>query len=130
VADTKRMIGKNGEERHKGSLTLTMEKSSWKIWANSTIFKYLPKVNNRPKCENSPTLVTLIRTMTVCRCWAVRWIIIGRRQIDLFWPHQWKTRIFFLRFWSLAASELNFLFLNELLISFVIENECQTVFNG
>jgi hypothetical protein len=28
VADTKRMIGKNGEERHKGSLTLTMEKSS------------------------------------------------------------------------------------------------------
>jgi hypothetical protein len=39
--------------------TLTVEKSSAKIWATSVIFEKLPKVNNHPKGENSPNLDTL-----------------------------------------------------------------------
>jgi hypothetical protein len=34
-----------------------------KIWATPVIFKKLPKVKNRPKCENSPKVVTLILTV-------------------------------------------------------------------
>jgi hypothetical protein len=37
-------------------------KRSPQIWATVEIFKKLPKVNNRPKGENSPDLVTLFRS--------------------------------------------------------------------
>jgi hypothetical protein len=40
----------------------TLGKSGTKIWATSVFFQKLPKVNNRPLGENSPNLVTLLKT--------------------------------------------------------------------
>jgi hypothetical protein len=40
-----------------------MEKSSQKFPATSVIFKKLPKVNNHPKGENLPNLLTLLSTI-------------------------------------------------------------------
>jgi hypothetical protein len=37
-------------------------KNSPKLWATSVIFEKLPKDNNRPLGENSPTVATLLRT--------------------------------------------------------------------
>jgi hypothetical protein len=41
-------------------MTFTVEKTGWKIWATSVIFKKLPKVNNHPMGEIGPNLVTMV----------------------------------------------------------------------
>jgi hypothetical protein len=41
-------------------------KNCSKIWATFEIFQRLPEVNNRPIGENSPNLVTLLESWTMC----------------------------------------------------------------
>jgi hypothetical protein len=43
-------------------MTFAIDYSSHKIWATSLIFQQLPIVNNRPKVENPPNLVTVALT--------------------------------------------------------------------
>jgi hypothetical protein len=43
-------------------IACAVKTSSPKFRATSVVFKTLPKVNNRSKCENSPNVVTLRQT--------------------------------------------------------------------
>jgi hypothetical protein len=46
--------------RQNKTLSLTVGESSQKTWASFDNFTNLPKVNDHPKDENSPNLITLL----------------------------------------------------------------------
>jgi hypothetical protein len=73
VVDTKRIIGKNGEQRRRRGQGVADQKKitiakTKKIWATSVIFKKCPKSTNAYYLgENLPNLVTLLTTSFLSR---------------------------------------------------------------